>query len=127
MSTYYDLVCVEHKESAGFHWCGYDSVKCLLFIAENLSRWIYVAEFYRMADQRFGWMFGYGELKWGAESGPSAPELAEFAKKHRNCTVKPQDQYGSWHDQCQLRILCKECGKHDDCSLREHHEGECKR
>lgn len=117
MSTYYDLVCVEHGEALGFHWNhGGDQ---LAVLAKSLDTWAGVDP--ALVSEILNY------VNWMAEQGPSLEELIEYARRHRGCTVKPKDEYGRWFDQCQERIRCSECGKSDNCVLDNNHEGSCRR
>jgi len=114
MSTYYDIVCVEHGEPAGFHWNHGDEQ--LKAIADALPTLVGVDP--GVFDNCLG-------VRWFAETGPSINDLVAYAKRHEGCTLKPKNEYGQWYDQCDKRIECSGCGKYDDCVLDTGHALPC--
>ncbi len=118
MSNYWDLVCKECKESAGFHWNHGEDVLYEL--------WQKRASLAGMDDAVYfleTWVFGH--LRMIPESAPMLSDLSSFAIKHQTCTVLPRSEYGYWLDQCPLSYKCKPCGHSTSCKREVDHGGYC--
>lgn len=43
--------------------------------------------------------------------------------EHEGHRLKPKDEYGRWYDQCREHVRCSDCGRSDNCVLKEGHDG----
>ena len=122
MSLYYDLVCVEHGDSAGFHWNHGERQLALLWRHRTV-----ILGFDVMIEKSEALnLYIDFEGRWcGAERGPTLRDWSLFVAGHAQCEVHPKDEHGRWFDQCSDDVICPDCGRQNHCALEEGHDGPC--